>query len=133
MVFLEEIKWKQKSKVQWLKEVNNNTKFFHRVAFARGNHNLITRLKFAKIWWGIQRPLKPMWWTFFTNIYADREIYRPSLNGLEFKSLNDSQRDWLERPISEEEVKNIIWNFENDNRQGWMVSLRIFIRIVGKL
>lgn len=35
VVGLEEIKWKQKAKVQFLKEGDNNTNFFHLIALSR--------------------------------------------------------------------------------------------------
>lgn len=41
---LEEIKWKQRAKVKWLKEGDNNTRFFHRIASYRRNINYIMSL-----------------------------------------------------------------------------------------
>lgn len=41
----EEIFWKQKSRVQWLKEGERNTKFFHRSAIANRTHNRISSIK----------------------------------------------------------------------------------------
>ena len=40
----EEILWKQKSHVQWLKEGERNTKFFHRATIQRRHSNKITHL-----------------------------------------------------------------------------------------
>lgn len=41
---LEEIKWKQKAKGQWLKEGDKNMIFFHKIASARRNTNYIHSL-----------------------------------------------------------------------------------------
>jgi uncharacterized coiled-coil DUF342 family protein len=40
----EEIMWKQRSRIQWLNEGDNNTKFFHQKASRRRNKNRITQL-----------------------------------------------------------------------------------------
>jgi hypothetical protein len=41
----EEILWRQKSRVQWLKEGEKNTKFFHRSMVHRRYINIITQLE----------------------------------------------------------------------------------------
>lgn len=41
----EEIFWKQKSRVKWLKEGEHNTKFFHRSTIANQTHNRISSIK----------------------------------------------------------------------------------------
>lgn len=51
---------------------------------------------------------------FFKDLYSNPDIYRLSLEWLKFKLLGEDQRDWLERPIIEEEFKKVVWKFEND-------------------
>jgi hypothetical protein len=41
----EEIFWRQKSRVQWLKEGERNTRFFHRSTMANRAHNRISSIK----------------------------------------------------------------------------------------
>jgi hypothetical protein len=41
----EEIQWRQKTRVQWLKEGESNTKFFHRAMTHRRYINCITQLE----------------------------------------------------------------------------------------
>jgi len=38
----EEILWKKKSRIRWLKEGERNTKFFHRTTIQRRMHNTIS-------------------------------------------------------------------------------------------
>jgi len=40
----EEIFWRQKSRVQWLKEGEQNTRFFHRSTIANKTHNRISTI-----------------------------------------------------------------------------------------
>jgi len=41
----EEIFWRKKSRVQWLKEGECNTRFFHRSTIANRSHNRISMIK----------------------------------------------------------------------------------------
>lgn len=68
---------------------------------------------------------------FFMDLYKDPRITKPKLDGVSFKSLTGSQRDWLKRPFEEEEVKKVVWSIEDDNLQVQMDSLWHFTKLVG--
>lgn len=56
IVGLEEMKWKQKTKIKWLQEGDNNTKFFHHIASSKRNTNYIYSLLDDRVKrWGRRR------------------------------------------------------------------------------
>ena len=44
LLLKEEVYWRQKSRVQWIKEEDYNSKFFHKVANSRRNRKFIKSL-----------------------------------------------------------------------------------------
>lgn len=50
---------------------------------------------------------------FYSNLYLDSMPYRPCLEGVEFDRIDGVQRDWLERPFSEEEIKSALSSMED--------------------
>ena len=66
----QEIHWKQRSRISWLKEGDKNTKFFHGMASARWRKNMITSLVDGDVrlsdWENIVNHIKD----FFATLYA---------------------------------------------------------------
>jgi hypothetical protein len=44
VLLMDEITWRQKSQALWLREWDNNTRFFHRIANSNRRFNTISRL-----------------------------------------------------------------------------------------
>ena len=55
LIVVEEMSWRQKSWVPWLKERDRTTTFFHCLANARRQNNFVSCLKFGdtctNVWW----------------------------------------------------------------------------------
>lgn len=115
---LKEIKWKQKAKVQWLREGDKNTKFFHRIASSRRNTNFIHNLVEENGNEVNASDLHNHITSYFMNLCKDQGIKRPKLEGLEFKRLSVEKRKWLKRPFEECEIKRVVWNIEDDKALG---------------
>ncbi|RVX09394.1 hypothetical protein CK203_015437 [Vitis vinifera] len=57
-VLKEEISWRQKSREVWLKEGDNNTRFFHRMTNAHNRRNWLSKLKVNGCWHTKENDLK---------------------------------------------------------------------------
>ena len=100
----EEISWRQKSRELWLKEGDNNTRFFHRMANAHSRRNWLSKLKVDGCWHLEENNLKNSVVGAFQKLYLEEEGWRPSIEGLSLMGLNRSEAKGLEIPFSEEEV-----------------------------
>lgn len=45
----DEVAWRQRSRVQWLKQGDKNIKYFHRVSIAHGRYNTIEKLEVERV------------------------------------------------------------------------------------
>jgi hypothetical protein len=103
-LLLDEVSWRQKSRVQWLKEGDKNTKFFHRTANANRRNNCIESMTNEELKWKTLDEIREGIVAFYKDLYSEREHWRPVLGGVEFSSLEAEEATHLERPFSEEEV-----------------------------
>ncbi|KAG5591485.1 hypothetical protein H5410_041999 [Solanum commersonii] len=98
---------RQKSKMQWLKEGDQNTKFFHNYLKARRSNNRIFTIKDTN---GVQH-------TSIDNVKSCRKhvcsdiIQQGTL-------VNEAQRDELTREFTKEEVKQALWAIDGNKSPG---------------
>ena len=75
-LLMEETFWRQKSGIQWLKEGDKNTRFFHAVASNKFKRSLIRRIKDSnKTWVEDQSTIGALAETYFKNILSSKEHY----------------------------------------------------------
>jgi hypothetical protein len=105
----EEILWRQKSRVQWLKEGEKNTKFFHRTMIHRRHINRITHLEDAQ---GnllrehsrIEEELTRHYQNLMTETGQNREEAIARVTSHIPSLVTPEQNAALTRPITQEEV-----------------------------
>ena len=123
ILLMEEISWKLKSRITWLREGNQNTKFFHKSATDRRNRNAI--------WW-----VNEMDGSFaITNAEIQAEAYRHFSNFYQAqREIDGDNQSWvldhiqrmfdcdsinaLNQPITREEVHATIKFFASDKCPG---------------
>ena len=111
---MEEISWRQKSRVTWLKEGDKNTKCFHSVANSHRRNNSIRQIAIDGELSSTQDDIKAHICSFYQNLYTEEFHCRPMLDGLNFHALQGEDASWLERPFEEDEITLVVRNMNGD-------------------
>ncbi|KAH1232791.1 hypothetical protein GmHk_09G025366 [Glycine max] len=90
---------KQKSRAKWLKEGDCNTTYFHKVINFRRNYNALQGILIDGVW--VQQPnlVKNEAVNFFLNRFSEQNYSRPTLEGVQFPTINQRQREELTAPF----------------------------------
>lgn len=119
----EEILWKQKSRIQWLKEGEQNTKFFHRsTMYYRGAKKILKLSNVAGETIQNNKEISTLLTSHFKQIAKEIEEDRTATIGEITqaipKSITSEQNDTLLRKVSLEEVDEAIKSMPNDKAPG---------------
>ena len=93
LTLLEEISWRQKSRVLHLREGDANTKFFHRMANSNRRNNDIESLMVNGILSSDQGMITDCITQFFMNLYSKQQVDQPFLEVLVFPRISDDRAD----------------------------------------
>ncbi|XP_020420593.1 uncharacterized protein LOC18774736 [Prunus persica] len=119
LVHKEEVKWRQRGKIQWARDGDSNTKFFHRIASGRRKRNFIQKLEVAGD--GVvvsEGEIELEIINFFKNLYSSNAEAGWCLEGLNWNAISVEEAEWLERPFEEEEVKRAVFDCGIDKSPG---------------
>ncbi|RVW16109.1 Transposon TX1 uncharacterized 149 kDa protein [Vitis vinifera] len=93
LILREEIHWRQKAKVKWVKEGDCNSKFYHKVANGRRNRKYIKELENERgESWGVE--------------------------GLDWSPISEESALRLESPFTEEEISKAIFQLDRNKAPG---------------
>ena len=73
LLSLEEISWRQKSRMLWIKEGDNNTKFFHKMANSRKRFNHLSFLEVDEVIYEEESEMVAQVVNFYKNLYQESE------------------------------------------------------------
>ncbi len=114
----EEIKWKQRSKVQWLRAGDANTRFFHLKACSRRSRNFLIRLSDGSSMFSNHSSIANLLFTFFKNLLGAEPAVSGVLNfGLLFPSDSPSLLS-LQDPFGIDEVERSIFSCDPEKAPG---------------
>lgn len=115
----EEIYWKQRSRLQWLQEGDENTRFFHAVANGRKNRNFIPCLNLEGSMIREARDIGKAFTDHFNQLFGNR---RATNFKIDFQKLFQAKTPvdlaMLERPFSREEIKKAVFDLGADKAPG---------------
>ena len=117
----EEIRWKQRSRCNWLKEGDKNTKFFHGMASSKRRANRIVSIMDGRKRLEKKEEIKSHIIEYFQSLYTDGGWERPHLGNIAFEVIGEEEAKWLERNFEEEEVRQAIFDLARDKAPGQMV------------
>ena len=86
---LEEISWRQKSRALFLKEGDNDTRFFHRLANSHRRANTMRGVEVDGIMYEAESEIQDQVVGFYKSLYQEPEDWRPTVDGLDFASLDE--------------------------------------------
>jgi len=111
MLYREEMMWLQRSRINWLKEGDRNTRYFHRKARWRAKKNRIRKLKREDgSWCANQEEMKGMASQYFSDLFSkDMSINPDDLTNLFDAKITLEMNRGLCRPYSEEEIGNALF------------------------
>ncbi|KAM6571204.1 hypothetical protein CsatA_015284 [Cannabis sativa] len=118
----EEIFWQQRSRVQWLKAGDQNTKYFHRHANTRFQNNLIRGLFNSEGIWctdpmDIQVIIESYYTFLFMSSYPSEAEIEAVLSVVQCRVTPEMNNSFL-LPFTENEVKEAVFSMPSDKSPG---------------
>ncbi|KAM0909823.1 hypothetical protein ACQ4PT_014549 [Festuca glaucescens] len=109
--------WRQRSRIQWLREGDANTHFFHAKASARRRKSYIHRVELDNVSYTEQQDKEEAVWKFFHDMLGQARPRKHSIN-LEALGIIPVDLTDQELPISPEEVRAAITDLPSDKAPG---------------
>lgn len=116
----QEVYWKQRAKQFWLKEGDQNTRFFHNFASGRKKNNQLVRLKDKRGDWKEDREeIQHIVTEYFEDLFQASEMAGELTDREKVNQVTGAQNRELEKPITREEVKNAVFAMYLDKSLGY--------------
>ena len=121
IALVEEMSWRKNSKKHCLKEGSGNKKLFYMLSNSHRQVGFIGSLEVDGLMLTKESDIKDGIVAYYESLYKETEewgLSRPMVDGLEFSSLREDDREWLERVFEEDEVFSAINSTNGDKAFG---------------
>jgi len=108
----------QKARMNWVREGDANSKFFHDMMSNRQRRNSLHVIHVEGVLVEGVQNIRTAGLNHFANHFRASEGVRPGIQGLNFRKLSYAQSGNLIRPFLVEEVKQTIWDCESFKSPG---------------
>lgn len=106
----EELVWMLKSRVQWLRDGDRNTKYFHTATLVRRRRNKIMGLLDENgVWVMDQQRLKELAVGFYSSLFRSESCLQEAFPSGLFPSISEAKLLSLQRECSDDEVKRALF------------------------
>lgn len=105
---------RQKTRIKWAVDRDENTRFFHGYIYKINRKNLIDGLKISGEWCTDLTSIKQGIYSFFADKFNEKWPIRPKLVSRHFKKIYLADSKALEVPISLQKIKNAVWACGNE-------------------
>ncbi|KAJ9548105.1 hypothetical protein OSB04_020648 [Centaurea solstitialis] len=109
---------KQKSRVRWAIEGDDNSKLFHGVIRHHIRKNFIHGISVNGVWVTDPATMGEETLSFFSKKFKEVSARRPTFHSSKFKKLSPAQKSFLEESITEKEIRDAIWDCGGDKAPG---------------
>ena len=118
IALLEEINWRQISRVLCLREGDSNTKFFHQLANSNKRSNNIGSLNIGGVLTSNREVIEKGIVQLYKSLYSEDKHIRPHPDVLNFSRISEDKTRLLERPFEEAEIFGVVMDFDGDKAPG---------------
>ncbi|KAJ0837719.1 putative RNA-directed DNA polymerase [Helianthus annuus] len=109
---------KQRARLRWASDGDENSSFFHAMVNNRKAINSIHGLSINGEWCSKPAKIKKQVLSFFRNMFKERFQSRPELTCHNIKKNSDTEKSFLVEEFSDEEIKEAVFECEDDRAPG---------------
>ncbi|XP_057426328.1 uncharacterized protein LOC130719736 [Lotus japonicus] len=115
---VEEVKWRQKSRLKWLKEGDKNSAFFHSISKKRQYRKNISKLVVEGNTIHEPNQIKAAILNHFKSFFTREDKQRPKIRCNNLARINPMERRSLEAAFTEEEIWNVLKSCDGNKAPG---------------
>ena len=108
----------QKSRILWLKEGDNNTRFFHKIVNSNRRRNFMEKLEVDGTLYSLESDIRDKVVQCHTSLYTEKEAWRPFVDDLPFSMIGELDWNMLITRFERDEILQVIIDLQGDKSPG---------------